>query len=132
MKGAVTQMRTNERTAITKDELRRMSEVDIRTVNPDTLVDISDVKINPDLPVKERIADYIRQIGNPYCYKSHGITVKISFAGKKTLEECILNCVKESTSAIALGESLRANKAAVMESMEVHKKEETSLEPDAA
>lgn len=115
-----------------KRQLEEMSQVDIRTVNPDELVDIADVKINPDLPVKERIADYIRQIGNPYCYKSHGITVKISFAGKKTLEECILNCVKESTSALAVGESLRASKAAVTENMEVHKKEETGSEPDAA
>lgn len=74
---------------VTREELQKMSEVDIRTVNPDELVDITDVKINSDLPKEERIKDYIRQIKNPYCYRCHGVTVKISFAGKKKLEDCI-------------------------------------------
>lgn len=73
--------------------LREMASVDVRTVNPDDLADIADVHINKELPVKERLADYIRQIGNPYCYKSHGVIVKISFAGTRKLEECIGACV---------------------------------------
>ena len=63
--------------------------VDIRDVDQSKLVDISTVKINTDLPVKERIKDYIRQIKNPYCYLDHGVVVKISFAGTKTLDECL-------------------------------------------
>lgn len=73
--------------------LREMAKVDVRTVNPDDLVDIADVHINKELPVKERLADYISQIRNPYCYKSHGVVVKISFAGTRKLEECIGACV---------------------------------------
>mgnify|MGYP000930393268 CR=1 FL=1 len=53
------------------------------------LVDIEKVVVRDDLPVKERVSDYIRQIRNPYCYRSHGIVVKISFAGKKSFEECL-------------------------------------------
>ncbi len=53
------------------------------------LVDIENVVIHDDLPVAQRVADYIRQIKNPYCYRSHGVVVKISFAGKKPFEECL-------------------------------------------
>ena len=74
---------------ITREELDKMKEVDIRTVDPDTLVDIDDVKINTDLPYEERMQDYIRQIKNPYCYRCKGVVVKISFSGKRRLEDCL-------------------------------------------
>lgn len=78
-------------------ELREMAAVDIRAVNPEELVDMESVKINTDLPVKERVADYISQIRNPYCYKSHGVVVKISFSGTKKLEECLGACISMET-----------------------------------
>lgn len=68
-------------------------EVDIRTVDTSTLKDISDVVIDQEKPVTEKIASYIDQIGNPYCYKSHGVVVKINFAGERRLEDCIQNCM---------------------------------------
>ena len=58
-------------------------------VNRDELVDIADVKINTDLPVEERIKDYIKQIKNPYCYLCNGVVVRISFAGKSKLSDCL-------------------------------------------
>lgn len=67
--------------------------MEIETVNKGTdqseLVDIDTVVIREDLPVKQRIEDYIRQIKDPYCYLSHGIVVRISFAGKKPFDECL-------------------------------------------
>lgn len=57
-----------------------MREVDIRTVDPDTLIDIRNVRINTALPKRERLSDYLRQIGNPYCYKCGKMVVKVSFA----------------------------------------------------
>lgn len=74
---------------MTKKELNKLKNVDIKTVKKEDLVDISTVKIDTDLPVKERVEDYIRQIKNPYCYVNHGIIIKISFAGKSKLEDCI-------------------------------------------
>ena len=74
---------------MTKKELNKLKNVDIKTVKKEDLVDISTVKINTDLPVKERVEDYIRRIKNPYCYVNHGIIIKISFAGKSKLEDCI-------------------------------------------
>lgn len=65
---------------ITINELEEMSRIDIRTVDPDTLVDIRNVKIKHELPKEERILDYIRQIKNPYCFKHGKIIVKVSFS----------------------------------------------------
>lgn len=78
---------------MTKEELKKLSEVDIKTVNKDDLIDINAVTINTDLPVKERVKDYIRQIKNPYCYLDHGVIVKISFSGDKNLEETLRSVV---------------------------------------
>ena len=35
----------------------------------------------------------VEQIKNPYCYLSNGVIVKISFAGRDTLEECLSRCI---------------------------------------
>lgn len=74
---------------VTSEELRAMREVDIRTVDRSSLVDAESVKINTELSTEERIADYIRQIKNPYCYLYKGMVVKISFSGKRKLEDCM-------------------------------------------
>ncbi len=75
------------------EKLEEMRNVDIRTVDPDTLVDIKDVVIDKDLPPTERVRDFIRQVKNPYCYKSHGMIVKIRFSGTATMEEILSRCV---------------------------------------
>ena len=68
--------------------LDQMKSVDIRTVDPNDLVDISDVQICADEPKEERIKDFVRQIKNPYCYKVGKIIVKVSFSNcGATLED---------------------------------------------
>lgn len=79
----------------TQEELESMKNVDVRTVNPATLRDIRDVKINTELPKSQRIQDYIRQIGNPYCYRHGKYVVKISFADTNvTLEDRMLAYIR--------------------------------------
>ena len=46
---------------------RYVHRIDIRMVDTSSLVDIEQVQIQTELPQEERIADYIRQIKNPYC-----------------------------------------------------------------
>ena len=82
-------MNQRNKFTVTPEELRRMREVDIRTVDRDSLTDIAEVKINTELPQEERVLDFIRQIGNPYCYISNGVVVKVSFSGKKSMEDCM-------------------------------------------
>lgn len=79
----------------TPQELEAMKQVDVRTVNPATLRDIRDVKVNTNLPKAQRIQDYIRQIGNPYCYRQGKYVVKISFTDTNvTLEERMMDYIR--------------------------------------
>lgn len=58
-----------------------------------SLVDIKDVVINTNMPIVDRLQDYIKQIRNPYCYLDHGIKVRICFSGKRLFEECLKSAV---------------------------------------
>lgn len=80
---------------IKDDSLNSMKNVDIRKVNPDSLVDIHDVIINTDLPKSERILDFIQQIKNPYCFKCGDTVIKITFTEtEETIEDKIENYLK--------------------------------------
>ena len=69
-------------------DLEAMRNVDIRQVDPDTLVDIRNTKIDTSLPLHERALDFIRQIRNPYCFKCGKTLVKIKFSNTEvTMEE---------------------------------------------
>ena len=79
----------------TVEQIKAMQDVDIRSVDPDTLRDIRDVKVNTDLPKSERILDFIRQIGNPYCYRHGKYVVKVSFTDTDvTLEDRMLSYLR--------------------------------------
>ncbi len=70
------------------DGLERMRSVDVRTVDPGSLVDISDVHVDESLPQGERMGDFMRQVGNPYCFKCGKAVIKMGFADTEaTLEE---------------------------------------------
>ena len=58
-------------------DLEAMRNINFLTVDPSTLNDIQDVKIDITLPRLERVKQYFSQIGNPYCYKCDDIVVKI-------------------------------------------------------
>ena len=80
---------------ITLEELKAMQEVDVRTVDPTTLKDIRDVHVNTDLPKAERMLDFIRQIGNPYCFRHGKYVVKVSFSDTDvTLEQRLLSYIR--------------------------------------
>ena len=84
-----------EQNNISKTDFEALKNVDIRTVDPDTLVDINDVKIDKNLPQSERIKEFIRQIKNPYCYKCGKAIVKVSFADTTaTLEDRLEHYLK--------------------------------------
>lgn len=59
--------------------IEAMKNVDIRTVNPDDLVDLGDVHVDENLPREERIRSFLEQIRNPYCYKVGKMIVKVGF-----------------------------------------------------
>ena len=66
-----------------------MKDVDIRTVDLDTVVDIRDIEINTDLPVPERIRDFYRQGGSLYVMKVGKTLVKTNYPDTGlTISEC--------------------------------------------
>lgn len=76
---------------LTTADIEILQAVELETADRSTLRDIRDVKIDTTLPEKERFLDYVRQIGNPYCYLHGKYIVKISFSGTDaTLEDRML------------------------------------------
>lgn len=84
-----------EACTLTREAIKAMQDVDVRTVDPEMLRDIRDVQVHADLPKKERILDFIQQIGNPYCYRHGKYVVKISFTDTDvTLEQRMLSYIR--------------------------------------
>jgi len=54
------------------------------------LVDIRNVSVDRNLPKNERIAEYVRQIKDPYHFKCGKFTVTAKFTeGGASLEDCL-------------------------------------------
>ena len=54
------------------------------------LADIREITVDPNLPKEERIADFLRQIKNPYCFKCGKFTVHAQYdKNGPSLEECL-------------------------------------------
>ena len=66
---------------MTVAELEEMKNVEPWEVAPEDLIDINDVVIRTDLPREERIADFIKQIKNPYLFRCGELVVKVEFTG---------------------------------------------------
>lgn len=55
-----------------------------------SLVDIREVSVDKNLTREERIAEFVRQIKNPYCFKCGRFTVRAQFAENgASLEDCL-------------------------------------------
>ena len=56
------------------------------------LVDIRDVVIDKTLPKEARIASYLEQIKNPYCFRVGNVKVNVSYANtEKTLDDNVIS-----------------------------------------
>jgi len=80
---------------------QNMRDVDIKTVDAKSLVDIRKVEVNNKLSREKRVQDYIKKIGNPYVYRHDDYIVKISFTETTAtltdrLRELILRTANES------------------------------------
>ena len=61
--------------------LEEMQSVDIRTVKPEDVVDIRQIKIDPGVSQEERRREFIRQVKNPYCFRVGKVIVKAGYSG---------------------------------------------------
>lgn len=56
--------------------IEEMKAVDVRTVDPETLVDVTQIVIPEGLSKEERVKEYLRQVKNPYCFRVGKMVVK--------------------------------------------------------
>jgi len=64
------------------------------THNNNSLVDIRSVSVDKALPREARIAEFIKQIKNPYKFKCGKFTVTAKYADSGlTLEDCLMQMI---------------------------------------
>lgn len=72
-------------------ELKNIHPTDISI---DELVDINDVTVSKELTKKERIAEFIKQIKNPYCFRCGDFIVKARYTDNGlSMEDCLQNII---------------------------------------
>lgn len=73
---------------MTAEELEELRNTDIKSVDKDGLVDLRDIKINPNLSVEQRIKEFMDKVKNPYCFLVGDVVVKVAFNPEgKSFEE---------------------------------------------
>ena len=76
-------------------DFEAMRNVDVRTVDPATLVDINAVTINTALPFIDKAYDYLKQTGNPYCFRCGDVVIKLSYSRTNTtMTDCIEEIIR--------------------------------------
>lgn len=57
------------------------------------LIDLNDIKIRRNLPMKRRITSFKKQVKNPYSYKVGDIAVNVSFGNYKCLKNSFCDAI---------------------------------------
>lgn len=65
---------------LTKAELERMKNVDIRTVDKNSLVDLDDIFIDISQPSEQKLSSFVEQVKNPYIFRIGDVAVKVNYA----------------------------------------------------
>ncbi len=65
---------------LTKEELYRMEQADIREAVWDNLPDISQIEIDKKKPVPQRAQEYVQKVGNPFLVRVGAYTVKLGYS----------------------------------------------------
>ncbi len=69
--------------------------MDIRTIQPDSLEDLEKVRINMNQPVEERMKEFIKQIKNPYFFRCGKLIVQVEYSDTdKTINDCLKEYVE--------------------------------------
>ena len=78
--------------------LQELKRVNIKEVNPDELVDISEIEIDTKQSVQKRVKEYVEQVHNPYLVRVGEYVVKIGYSD---CEETLNELMKQYISKIA-------------------------------
>ena len=73
---------------LSKEELQKMEQMDIRDAVAEELADISGIEIDMKKPVSDRVEDYVRKVRNPFLVRVGDYVVKIGYSDQAgTLNE---------------------------------------------
>ena len=78
--------------------LQELKRVNIKEVNPDELVDISEIEIDTKQSVQKRVKEYVEQVHNPYLVRVGEYVVKLGYSD---CEETLNDRMKQYISKIA-------------------------------
>ena len=78
--------------------LQELKRVNIKEVNPDELVDISEIEIDTKQSEQKRVKEYVEQVHNPYLVRVGEYVVKIGYSD---CEETLNDRMKQYISKIA-------------------------------
>lgn len=68
--------------------LQELKRVNIKEVNPEELVDISEIEIDTKQSVQKRVKEYVEQVHNPYLVRVGEYIVKVGYSDcKETLND---------------------------------------------
>lgn len=86
----------NDIEEINKEFLQKLKLTDIENVDIDLLIDISDIPETKENTQELKIASFIKNIKNPYCFKHGSIAIKVEYNKtdstlQSKLENYILN-----------------------------------------
>ena len=62
------------------EKCKELLAVDFEDVEPGSLTDVSEVRIDKGLPLEKRRQQYLEKVGNPYLVRVGNIKVKVRFA----------------------------------------------------
>lgn len=73
------------------------------------LRDLEDVTVDASLPVEERVRSFADQIGDPYHFTTHGVEVRLSFAGQIPIEGAVARILGIDDAPLPLPEAAGAS-----------------------
>lgn len=88
--------------------LQELKRVNIKEVNPEELVDISEIEIDMKQSVQKRVKEYVEQVHNPYLVRVGEYVVKIGYSDCK---ETLNDRMKQYISKIAETKYVETEKA---------------------
>lgn len=76
----------------TRQDLEHLSRIDKEIIPNHTLKELTEIHIDPNEPLENRIKAFFEGIGNPYCFKINDTVFRIKFSdNSKSLDDSIYN-----------------------------------------
>ncbi len=81
---------------LSKEELQKMEQADIREAAWEELVDISGIEVDMKKPVPARVEEYVQKVGNPFLVRVGEYVVKIGYSDQAgTLNDRMKQYIKK-------------------------------------